>query len=302
MSVWWRTIINHLQNMSEVKYITACITLIIGIRICFEMLQSTFNWCVIGIFAILYIVYRKTKQWYSKHKRIKRMKQIIKNGTINVRIMINNMNRTFYVKTQYSSNINIKYAIDEAVNQLNKIKFSTSYGFDKLIAINKDILHSDKRLTDSITNYGEELERIGITFLVKIQYRHKIANVDITCKYLTRIHRKDRNVMDCPVYRAMIIDNIYTEYNFDHLCNFVHFRNAYQEQASCHGNYNCESFIRFQNKSNSLSDRCHNKLYRHPPRRNRQIQMAENCAFVINENANDNKNSYQPRPESSVEK
>ena len=37
-----------------------------------------------------------------------------------------------------------------------------------------------------------------------------------------------------------------------------------------------------QNKEDVLEDRCHMKLYRHPPRMRRQIKMAENSPFILN--------------------
>eukprot|EP01084_Bolivina_argentea_P289458 497074_1 len=262
---------------------------------------------------LIYVVWRAFKPMYIewrnkriKQKRENRMKQIMKDGIINTRVFIDTMNLIFYVNTSYSPSTTIKCVLKNALNQLNQrcIKSTEPYTFsiDQLLTINTVSIYHQKSLNDPITNYnGEELERIGMIFSVKMQHQHIITNVNITCKYLVKAI-KNRNVMHCPIYKAMITDYVYTEYNFDHLCNFVHFRNAYDEQPNCKDSQNCESFIRFQNKSNLLSDRCHNKMYRHPPRRSRQIAMAENFAFIINETTDDNQKSYQPRPETHVQK
>ena len=55
----------------------------------------------------------------------------------------------------------------------------------------------------------------------------------------------------------------------------------YNEKSACKHGMECEAFIRLESGGNRLDDRCHIKLYPHPPRTDRQIRMTEDVAKVI---------------------
>ena len=71
--------------------------------------------------------------------------------------------------------------------------------------------------------------------------------------------------LKCPIYKSMKINYNFTEKNLNHLFEFNHFRDEYNEKDICRYGQKCYAFIRLENGGNRLDDRCHMKLYRHPP-------------------------------------
>eukprot|EP01084_Bolivina_argentea_P136040 239626_1 len=81
----------------------------------------------------------------------------------------------------------------------------------------------------------------------------------------------------CKVYQAMKEKYQFSQENLDHLNQYKHFKNEYEEKPACKHGDECKSYIRCESgqDENRLDDKCHMKLYRHPPR-TRQIKLAEN--------------------------
>eukprot|EP01084_Bolivina_argentea_P093818 168677_1 len=86
-----------------------------------------------------------------------------------------------------------------------------------------------------------------------------------------------------------------SEENLKHLHEFVHYSNEYNDKPKCKYGQQCRAYLRLQNDGNRLDDRCHTKLYNHPPRTRRQLQLAENMnSFIVNTKYEQNQPIYKP--------
>eukprot|EP01084_Bolivina_argentea_P074879 135815_1 len=93
----------------------------------------------------------------------------------------------------------------------------------------------------------------------------------------------------CIIYKSVMHNQQYNIQNLNHLNECTHFEDEYEEKPKCRYDQKCKAFLRLQNDGNRLDDRCHVKLYNHPPRNNRQLRMAENMhSFLINTNFEQN--------------
>ena len=82
----------------------------------------------------------------------------------------------------------------------------------------------------------------------------------------------------------------FTKNNYHHLCEFTHFLDEFKEKPLCDHYLKCTAFVRSENGQNKLEDFCHLKLYKHPPRNQRQIKLENNVnAFIINTEKKENK-------------
>ena len=80
-----------------------------------------------------------------------------------------------------------------------------------------------------------------------------------------------------------------------HLNEFNHFLDEFNEKEKCKYGQKCNAFIRLSLGGNRLDDKCHIKLYNHPPRNNRQIKLSKNInSFIINTNYKQNHPVYEP--------
>eukprot|EP01084_Bolivina_argentea_P057261 104649_1 len=151
-----------------------------------------------------------------------------------------------------------------------------------------------------ITKYKiSDILNKGLEICVLVRCTHKITANKITCKAIVdSTDEKGTDVIDvlkCPIYKSMKIDYELTKHNLKHISEFVHFNDEYNEKHKCRYGLGCKAFIRLENGGNRLDDRCHVKLFRHPPRSRRQLQNTENMnSFVFNSKKQENESLYEP--------
>eukprot|EP01084_Bolivina_argentea_P031431 58177_1 len=126
-------------------------------------------------------------------------------------------------------------------------------------------------------------------------FTHKVGSTNITCKHmLNHMDENKSNVLNCPIYRGMKIDYQFSEDNLLHLNQFNHFKNEYDEKPECKWYQKCRAFVRLEENGYRLDDRCHLKMYAHPPR-NRQIPLDDNVhLFIMNKQNQQNHPLYTP--------
>ena len=105
------------------------------------------------------------------------------------------------------------------------------------------------------------------------------------------------NPLECPVYYAMKQKYEFSKQNLQHMNEYSHFMNEYEEKPQCKYGQDCKAYIRSENGQNRLDDNCHMKIYRHPPR-TRNIKLAENInSLIINKKKEQNHKRYWPTDE-----
>eukprot|EP01083_Nonionella_stella_P200796 735028_1 len=116
-------------------------------------------------------------------------------------------------------------------------------------------------------------------FAVKLDIclMHQVHSNTISCKFITN----GNDPLQCAIYSAMKTNYIFNEKYLQHLLEYAHFEDEFHEREACRYGLECKSFVRLETGGNKLADRCHLKLYTHPPRNNRQIRMAEGTAELI---------------------
>ena len=112
------------------------------------------------------------------------------------------------------------------------------------------------------------------------KYKHKIKEVEITCEFMKNSDTNDPLI--CPIYHAMKQDYKWTQQNLDHMNKYTHFSNEASQKPECRYGDECKTYIRLDQGTDKLTDECHMKLYRHPPR-TRVVKLTENIhRFVVN--------------------
>eukprot|EP01084_Bolivina_argentea_P015007 28067_1 len=208
------------------------------------------------------------------------------------------------ILSPYMSQITIKHIFGEIRLKMAGISFDLHIKEIKSNSfIGNRLTHKHSKwnemLLTSITKYNQkDIVEKGLKLFITNDYRdfHKIYDMTITCQYLQTNDDEKKsndeheiNPPKCPIYIAMKEHYNYNENNLTHLYEFTHFHDEYNEKPICKYAQKCKSFIRLQNGDNRLDDRCHIKLYRHPPRNNRQIMLSENInKFICNQNIEQN--------------
>eukprot|EP01084_Bolivina_argentea_P019684 36604_1 len=106
--------------------------------------------------------------------------------------------------------------------------------------------------------------------------------------------KKSKDPLKCPIYYATKQQYQFDKQHLNHLNEFNHFLNEYEEKPSCKYSDDCNAYKRMENGGNRMDDKCHMKIYRHPPRR-RNIKLAENVsAFIYNTDWHQNCKVYCP--------
>eukprot|EP01084_Bolivina_argentea_P114312 203544_1 len=174
-------------------------------------------------------------------------------------------------------------AITQFVNKMNQMYYPTKFYLVKYYNISNN--------------------KSSITWQIELEvesYEHYVTAAHITCEHMINFKGVDNeekmhmHQLKCPMYKSMKIGYTYNEDNLKHLKEYEHFRNEYEEKPECKYNEKCRSYVRLENGENRLDDRCHIKLYRHPPRA-RQITLSEDTnPFVINRNNDENYALYRP--------
>eukprot|EP01084_Bolivina_argentea_P273425 465754_1 len=192
----------------------------------------------------------------------------------------------FFVTTTYQSSQSVGDILATAIEKLNKKcdpqKFDVA-----------DI-HPTTSLEEPITNFRKgDLETDGFQIRVCLmKYNHKIINNEITCKFMQ--NQKINAEVQCPIYGKMKKQYEYSEEHLTHLNEYSHFHDEFSQKPECKYNEKCYAFIRLANGGNRVDDRCHIKLYRHPPRR-RNIELCENLhQFILNKNQDENRDTFIP--------
>ena len=123
-------------------------------------------------------------------------------------------------------------------------------------------------------------------------YHHKISQQSVDCPHIWHSKKASK----CPIYHAVKEKYQYTKDNLAHLQQYKHFKNEYEQKPKCKYDDECKSYIRCEQgqDENSISDKCHMMIYRHPPR-TRQIKLAENIhSLILNESQGWNYGLFEP--------
>eukprot|EP01083_Nonionella_stella_P066595 175494_1 len=160
----------------------------------------------------------------------------------------------------------------------------TTYDFDTYVKAMGDF---------SITEiHSENTYGSGWRLPLKAQFKLKIKSDELTCNHLRQL--KSTNPMECPIYCEMKANYQFTKENLMHLQHYSHFTDEYEQKPVCRHNGECKAYIRCENGGNRLDDRCHMKIFRHPPRK-RQIELSKNLhPLTINKKEEDNHSLYYP--------
>ena len=125
-------------------------------------------------------------------------------------------------------------------------------------------------------------------------YIHKITQQEINCPLMMPLQSKDP--LECKIYNNMRIRNEYNPKNLNHMQQYRHYANEYEDKPVCKYGEECKSYIRSEKgvDQNCIEDKCHMIIFRHPPR-TRQIKLAENIhSLVINKSSYKNHGLYKP--------
>eukprot|EP01084_Bolivina_argentea_P282502 483583_1 len=125
------------------------------------------------------------------------------------------------------------------------------------------------------------------------QFQHNIISKSIDCPYMSK-STTNNNPINCPIYKAMKEKYQLTQVNLNHLTQFTHLLDEYGQKPSCKYTIDCNAYKRLENGGNRIDDRCHVKLFRHPPR-TRRIKLQENIhSLIINTNWYENVKLHDP--------
>ena len=86
----------------------------------------------------------------------------------------------------------------------------------------------------------------------------------------------------CEKYIAMKDNNMFTIDNYNHVKKLNHFYNCIGNKPVCKYGAQCQTFIRMEaNEMQTFEDKCHFLIFRHPPRTDRQIKMANDVTKLV---------------------
>eukprot|EP01084_Bolivina_argentea_P111191 198474_1 len=151
-------------------------------------------------------------------------------------------------------------------------------------------------LVKSITKYDTtQIINKGIKLQFRIARHYETEQKIITCEHM--IKHNTRDPIKCPIYKSMLVSNASKSKlaeNLDHLNTFAHFTNEYVQKPKCDHFSKCEAYIRYGKGKDELKDKCHLKLYQHPPlSQNLKLQKDIN-ALILHKNASQNHPLYEP--------
>eukprot|EP01084_Bolivina_argentea_P173522 300573_1 len=196
-----------------------------------------------------------------------------------------------------------KHICDRYSPKLYKIKTIEKNSF---ITKNSDDMHSwstkyhqiEKKL---LIDYNQnDINKLGLKIHMSLQkYVHNVKQDVITCPHMKSNKNMNDNAahgaLQCPIYTAMKIGYQFTARNLDHLHGYQHFNDEFKDKPTCKYNQKCRSWIRCENQENKIADLCHLKLYRHPPKDDEEISIAENInTLIINTKSHQNNPIYEP--------
>eukprot|EP01084_Bolivina_argentea_P244069 408963_1 len=212
----------------------------------------------------------------------------------------------FTVKISYCEDTLIQHIVMKAVQAAQKLYYPRTfrvYCIKKHSFIEQLISPEEKTydevLNTKITEYKmETIVSKGLSIGIENRFVHKIRTNEITCKYMTDNNTIDPNA--CPIYLSLKQYYAFTQESLQHLNEYVHFSDEFNEKTKCKHGEKCNAFVRLENGGDRLDDKCHVKLFRHPPRR-RTIKLEENIKqFMINQHFYDNQDVYVPTPQDGI--
>eukprot|EP01084_Bolivina_argentea_P075898 137541_1 len=216
---------------------------------------------------------------------------------IKIHVVVNNKQK--YDK-QFGCNFNmcISYSSTEtmnnilsAINQhLNEQHHPIRLAVHEMSFINTN---SEPKVNTPITHFSlHDIMQKTLQVQFKVKYEHQVMLNDINCIYMKKLN--SNNTLFCPIYCAMKNKYEWNQNNLNHLNEFVHFKNEYQEKPECKYKDECKSYIRLETGGNEITDQCHMKLYRHPPRA-RNIKLSDNLnPLIIHKSQKQNYALYSP--------
>eukprot|EP01083_Nonionella_stella_P008478 24467_1 len=235
---------------------------------------------------------KKVKKVKKRNKQMKQDEAILINVDIDGHIK-----DTLVIHSLYAKDQKMKQILNKITNHLNQKYDPVKY---EIYCIKSESYSTGKRkinITDleneSITEYGiNEIKNKGLSVKVRVKYIHKVSNTTISCPEMKRLQSHD--AMKCTVYREMKDSYKYCAENLYHLEQYTHFTDEYGAKTICKYKDQCKSYKRLENGGNALKDKCHMKMYRHPPRK-RNLKLQQNVnAFIMNKDQTENHDVYEP--------
>lgn len=231
-------------------------------------------WSFLNIFCKSYMILRKDGKLYCYKSK---SKQNEATEIIDI--------KSYTSMSRDKNTFTIKADEEEIENKVFKSTDKTSYN-QWVIRISNVIMNSTKYLIKHAKKDGI-LNEDG-------EYIHKIDKQKINCPQLLEIGSS--NPLDCMIYCQMKQKYTFVQEYYDHLNKYRHFHNEYEEKPICKYGDECKSYIRSEQgvDEDRIDDKCHMKLYRHPPR-TRHIKLAENIkSWTMNHDWDQNHGLYTP--------
>eukprot|EP01084_Bolivina_argentea_P270560 460087_1 len=197
------------------------------------------------------------------------------------------------ISISYCSSTTVGDVIKKAMKELHKecypktfyinVIYDNSFIGKNVMGFNKSQKEWDALCATPLQKYDKMIiMRKGLSINVQNKYIHTIYQENISCTYIKDNDEKS-DPLQCPIYKAMYVDQKYTKDNLNHLFEDTHFKDEFKQKEKCKHGHECEAFIRLKNGQTLLSDECHIKLYNHPPRNDRQIKLGNNIhSFIFN--------------------
>eukprot|EP01083_Nonionella_stella_P153719 494239_1 len=220
-------------------------------------------------------------------------------------------NGTFVITFPYSKSLSLFDLCCVSMQIFNQVQSPVIYKLKEICGVSfsggLDMMINDRQdpqqtaKNTKITQYSKNnICNKGLRLSVEIQSHHRVNSVPITCEHIANCDEKggEENALQCPVYSALK-NYVYTEENLNHVLEYTHFKDEYNEKPKCNYGQGCKAYGRLQS-GHLLKDRCHMKLYRHPPRGNTQINLpAYTAALKVHKHPEENPAVYEPTEEDS---
>eukprot|EP01084_Bolivina_argentea_P132871 234478_1 len=208
---------------------------------------------------------------------------------------------SYVMSSTYYASITIQSILNKAADVVNANKYPKIHraipGWDELngrpsfleIQIYSWDWEKEKHkvIRRSIVEFDKsDIINKGFSVQVEISFTHKVDENVIRCKSIRSYNQHDEKkqndelnpiemALKCPIYSCMKIKSEATENGLNHLYEYSHFKTEYKSKPICKKQQECKAFLRLSAGGNSLEDRCHVKIYRHPPRAEKQTHSAK---------------------------
>eukprot|EP01084_Bolivina_argentea_P015228 28479_1 len=191
----------------------------------------------------------------------------------------------------------IKEVIDKFIKLIQRINHPKLYSVcDVYWSTVGNQFSLNKECDFRLCKYKTDIILKGLTIEILPKAEHTVFKQPITCKYMISNTATEHayDPLSCPIYKSLKIKYMFTEKNLLHLSTYTHFTDEYKGKPACTYGDQCYAHKRLESGEYRLDDRCHVKLFRHPPRRQR-INLAEDFRiFNMNKSWIDNHDVYEP--------